>query len=193
MARNTTTSEAASQLEVTEAGVEAIAPAEKSPVKKPPAKKTAPKKKVKTFDPNEYVSVKNGFHGQLIYRDRTTGETFTWSQFGDELDMTVGELKRARSAQPRFFEDNWFIIDNPDLVEYLRAQRFYENLFDEDGFDELFTATPDEVKERTANLSKGQRRSVIYEAQERIKNGTLSDLRVIRALEESLQISLISE
>lgn len=37
------------------------------------------KPKVKTFDSNEYVTVKNGFHGTLFYRDYSTGETYQWN------------------------------------------------------------------------------------------------------------------
>lgn len=50
-----------------------------------------------------YVTVTNGTHGILIYKDTTTGMGYKWSGFGDSVDMTVGELQRARSAQPKFF------------------------------------------------------------------------------------------
>lgn len=40
---------------------------------------SAVKTKMKTFDSNEYVTVKNGFHGTLFYRDYSTGETYQWN------------------------------------------------------------------------------------------------------------------
>lgn len=156
-------------------------------------KTSSAKAAVKTFNPNEYTTVKSGFHGRLFYRDKTTGETYEWSEFGDEVDMTVGELKRARSAQPRFFTDNWWILNDPELVEFLRAERYYENAFDEQKMEELFAMTAAEIKAATENLSDGQRQSVIFEARSRIASGQLNDLRVVKALEESLQAELIPE
>lgn len=172
---------------------EEVKPAPKKRTRKPSTTKAPAKKKAKTFDPNEYVSVKNGFHGRLYYRNKSTGETFEWSEFGDEVDMTIGELRRARSAQPRFFEENWFIIEDPDLMEYLRVGKYYKTVLNEKGFDELFSTTPEDATIRTTGLSQGQRRSIVYEARKRIEDGSLNDLRLIKALEESLNVNLISE
>lgn len=156
-------------------------------------KTTSTKAAVKTYNPNEYTTVKSGFHGRLFYKDKTTGETYEWSEFGDEVDMTVGELKRARSAQPRFFTDNWWILNDADLLEFLRAERYYENAFDEQKMEELFSMTAVEIKAATESLSDGQRQSVIFEARSRIASGQLNDLRVVKALEESLQAELMPE
>lgn len=107
--------------------------------------------------------------------------------------MTVGELKRARSAQPKFFEDNWWIIEDQDLIEFLRVGKFYQYMLDENGMNELFNMTPDDLKEQVSGFTAGQRKSVMFEARNRIKNGRLSDLKMIRAIEEALNVSLIKE
>ena len=63
----------------------------------------------KDIDPDQYVTVRNGFQGRLVYKSRHTGEKFIWDTFGAEQDMELSELKRARSSSKKFFINNWFI------------------------------------------------------------------------------------
>ena len=50
----------------------------------------------KEIDPSQYVTVKNGFQGRLVYRSSRTGETFIWDGFGSEQEMELRELKNVR-------------------------------------------------------------------------------------------------
>ena len=43
--------------------------------------------RAKKIDPDQIVTVKNGFQGRLIYKSPRTGERFVWEGFGDEQDM----------------------------------------------------------------------------------------------------------
>ena len=138
-----------------------------------------------------YVTVRNGFHGVLIYKDKHTGEEFNWSEFGDEVDMTLSVLQSARSSQRRFFEENWWLIDNPEVIEYLNVGKYYKDALTYDEFEALFDMDIDEIKAKVQNLSQGQRRGVIYVTKQKIENGELSDLNVIKMLEDTLHIELI--
>lgn len=158
--------------------------------KKPRTAKAKPRVR-KMLDPNMYVPVKNGFHGVLIYKDKATGELYRWTEFGDEIELTVSTLQKARSAQRKFFEENWFLIEDREVIEYLNAEQYYKNALTYDEFDSLFSLTPDEIKDRIAKLSKGQKRGVVYTAKQRIESGELYNLNIIRALEEALDTELI--
>lgn len=175
--------------------VNAKSDAAASTAKTTTSKRTAkkPVKNIPVLNSNDLVSVKNGFHGKLYYRDRTTGESYTWSAFGDEVDMTVGELKRARGSQPKFFEQNWWIIDDHDVIEALRLGRYYENALDEQGFEELFNLNPEEVSSVIAPLSDSQKRGVLIEARDRLESGELFDIRMIKAIEDALKVKLREE
>ena len=48
----------------------------------------------KDIDPNQIVTVRNGFQGMLIYKSKKTGERYIWQEFGDEQDMELSELKK---------------------------------------------------------------------------------------------------
>ena len=155
-------------------------------------KKKPSKPKVrKAIDPNLYVSVKNGFHGSLFYKDTTTGEEHRWSEFGDEIEMTFGSLQRARSAQRKFFTENWWLIDDQEVLEALNATQYYKNALTYEDFEDLFSLKANKVKDKVSGLSRGQKRGVVYVAKQKIEDGELADLNVIRALEEALGTELI--
>ncbi len=49
---------------------------------------SAPKTiKAKQVDLHQYIPVRNGFQGKLIYRSRRTGELFVWETFGETQEM----------------------------------------------------------------------------------------------------------
>ena len=89
--------------------------------KSEPVAKTAPVPAVaesnkpiipKSIDDNQYVTVKNGCHGVLVYKSKRTGETFKWDGYCSEQEMQLRELKDAKNSSRKFFESNWFIFDD---------------------------------------------------------------------------------
>lgn len=145
----------------------------------------------KAFDPNQIVTVRNGFQGKLVYQSKKTGEVFVWEGFGSEQDMELAELKSARSSSKKFFINNWFMIDDPEVIEYLGMTQYYKFSLNIDEFDTLFTKSADEVRSTVSKLSAGQKKSVAYRARQLIGLGEIDSNKVISALEESLGVDLI--
>lgn len=155
--------------------------------------KSRQKKKLtpKDIDPTQYVVVKNGFQGRLVYKSKKTGELFTWNEFGSEQEMELRELKDAKNTYKRFFQNNWFMFDEDWIVDYLGVGHFYENAISIEEFDTIFEKDADEVKKIVEKLSSGQKKSVAYRAKQLISEGKIDSNRVIAALEESLNIELV--
>ena len=147
----------------------------------------------KDIDPSEYVSVRNGFQGRLVYISKRTGEQFVWDSFGSEQEMELRELKNAKNSSKKFFINNWFMFDDPWIIDYLGVRQFYKNALGIDNFDEVFDLDPSALKDRVSKLSKGQRKSVAYRAKELIAEKKIDSLSVINALEEALGIELIEK
>lgn len=145
----------------------------------------------KSLDPNTIVTVKNGFQGCLVYKSRRTKESFVWEGFGDEQDMDLQELKNAKNSSKAFFVNNWFLIDDPEILDYLGVTQFYKYALNYNSFDDLFNKTPNEIKKIVSRLSNGQKKSVAYRAKELISEGVIDSIKVINVLEESLAIELI--
>lgn len=147
----------------------------------------------KDIDSSQYVIVRNGFQGKLIYKSRKTGETFVWDGFGTEQEMELRELRNAKNSYKKFFINNWFMFDEDWIVDYLGVRQFYKNAIPIDDFDDIFTQKPAELKKTIAGLSDGQKRSVAYRAMELITKHEIDSLSVINALESALNIELIEK
>jgi len=146
---------------------------------------------LEVLDPHSYVTVRNGFNGRLVYVSKRSGERLVWSEFGDEQDMELQELKNAKNSYRAFFENNWFMIDDPAVIAYLGVERYYKNALAFEHFDDLFNLSPTEIERRVALLSEGQKASVAYRARQLIAEKEIDSIRVIEALERSLSTELI--
>lgn len=154
------------------------------------AEKTEYKVK-KDLDPHMYVTVKNGFNGTLVYKSKRTGELFVWNDFGDEQEMELFELKTAKNTSKTFFVNNWFLFDDPEIIEWLGMSQYYKRSLNSASFDKLFELQPDEIERTIKDMPAGQRKSVAFRAKQLIADGKIDSMRVIAALEKSLSVELI--
>lgn len=149
----------------------------------------------KEIDASQYVIVRNGFQGRLVYKSRKTGETYVWDSFGSEQEMELRELRNAKSSFKKYFIDNWFMFDKDEdwIIDYLGVRQYYKHALPLDKFDEIFDLKPAELKAKIALLSDGQKRSVSYRAKELIADNKIDSRSVISALEEALGVELIEK
>lgn len=145
----------------------------------------------KDIDPTQYVVVRNGFQGKLVYRSKRTGETTIWDEFGSEQEMELRELKSAKNSNKKFFINNWFMFDDDWIVDYLGVRQYYKNAVRIEDFDNIFLNDPDDLKTIIGEMSKGQKRSVAYRAKELISEKKIDSIALIDVLEKSLNVELI--
>lgn len=186
--RSAAAKEAAAAAEIVERGIESAAePAEEITAAKEEVKSYIPKE----IDPDQYVTVRNGFQGKLIYKSKRTGEKFEWEGFGDEQDMELSELKNARNASKVFFINNWFMFDDAWIVDYLGMQQYYRHTLPIDSFDGVFEKSPETIEALVVNMPEGQKRSLAYRAKQLIAEGGIDSNRVIGTLERCLGVELV--
>lgn len=145
----------------------------------------------KKIDQHQIVTVHNGFHGRLVYKSPKTGERYVWEGFGSEQDMEIAELRNAKSANKKYFENNWFMFDEPWVAEYLGLSQYYKFAIPIAEFDKFFEKPAAELEEALSKLSKGQKRSVAYRARQLISEGAIDSNKTIATLEKCLGIELI--
>lgn len=145
----------------------------------------------KDIDPEQYVIVRNGFQGKLVYKSKRTGEKYVWGAFGDEQEMTLRELRNAKNSYKTFFVNNYFMFDDPWVIDYLGIKQYYKNAISIDDFDEVFELPANELRQRVCELSRGQRLSVIYRARQLILDGKIDSRKTIQVLEEALGVELV--
>lgn len=147
----------------------------------------------KDIDIHQFIPVRNGFQGKLVYVSKRTGETFIWDEFGSEQEIELQELRNVKSSAKKFYQNNWFMFDADDkwVVDYLGVAQYYKYALGIDDFDNLFQKTPAEIEEIIPKLSDGQKRSVSYRAMQLIRDGEIDSNKVIAALERSLGVELV--
>lgn len=164
---------------------------QEAPVTEPTEKKVS--MRAAEIDPTQYVVVRNGFHGKLIYDSQRTGEHFVWKKFGDEQEMELRELRNAKNSYKKYFENNWFMFEEDWIIEYLGVKQYYRYAISIDKFDNIFKLSADELRQVLTNLSDGQKKSVAYRAKELIKEEVIDSMSVVRTLEELLGVELIQK
>lgn len=144
----------------------------------------------KDLDPHMIVPVKNGFNGTLVCKGKN-GERYMWAIFGDEQEIELSDLKYIKNTYKNFFINNWFLFDDPEIIEYLGMTQYYKHALNSESFDTIFEKEPEEVKAVVKELSAGQKKSLAFRAKQMIASGDIDSMKVISALEESLGIELI--
>ena len=145
----------------------------------------------KDIDPSQYVTVRNGFQGRLVYKSKRTGERFVWDSFGAEQDMELSELRNARNSNKKYFINNWFMFDEQWIVDYLGMGQYYKFAIKIEDFDKMFERPASEVEGMVSKMSDGQKKSVAYRAKQLIKDGKIDSHKVITTLEKCLGTELI--
>lgn len=147
------------------------------------------------IDPYMLIPVRSGFHGLLTYVNPRTKEETYWSSFGDIQYLELADLRSIKSTCKRFYERNYFLFDDEFswVIKYLGVERFYDHSLSAEGYEELFTKTPAEIKSTLSTISNGQRQSIIIGAREKIASGEIDSYKIIKALEEGLGVKLAEE
>ena len=145
----------------------------------------------KEIDPNQIITVRNGFQGRLVYKSKRTGERWSWESFGAEQDMELSELKNARNSNKKYFINNWFMFDEDWVIDYLGMRQYYKNSLNIQDFDQLFKKPVGEIEDIISKLSEGQRKSVAYSAKQLIAEEEIDSNRVINTLEKCLGVELV--
>lgn len=145
----------------------------------------------KEIDPNQIITVRNGFQGRLVYKSKRTGERWSWESFGAEQDMELSELKNARNSNKKYFINNWFMFDEDWVIDYLGMRQYYKNSLNIQNFDQLFKKPVGEIEDIISKLSEGQRKSVAYRAKQLIAEEEIDSNRVINTLEKCLGVELV--
>lgn len=167
---------------------EETVPAQETPKQEAPQKVYKVRKQL---DPHTIVTVRNGFPGMLIYESSKTGELFRWESLGDEQDMELQELKNARNASKAFYVNNWFRIDDPEILDYLGVAEYYKNALNLIDDEALRSMKPDDIRGTVAKMSDGQKLALKYRVKQMIESGDIDSIKMITAFEEALGVELI--
>lgn len=170
------------------------------------AKKTAPKTekvvkeniveepKKRVFKNTDSISCKSITNGELLVIGKKTGNLYKWAEYGDIEDMEyqdlVYELKsggdRSIVMAPYFIVlDDDFVLDNPKLND------FYKTIYSVNDLEKILKLPIAELKKVVSELPLGVKESLKGLAVTKINDKRLTDLNVIKALDEVFGTNLL--
>jgi hypothetical protein len=140
---------------------------------------------------NTMVACRNACKNRLVYISRRQmGYEVTWENFGSTEWLELSELISLKNSYPRFFKDGWLIIEDPEIIEYLGIEKYYENIINIDDFESIFSVDPKELEEKLTELPSGFRDTVIEKARELIAEKKLDSMSRIEVIEKVFNVDL---
>lgn len=159
-------------------------------VKEAKSEVKATKKEARVIDRNKRVPVRSVTENGLTYVSKASGLTTTWSNFGDEQWLEVEELIRMKSSSPVFLTNPWIVIDDEEMVDYLGLKSIYDKIIAVDELEGFFNLPVTEIESILKTAPKGTKQLVSSKARKLVEAGELDSNKVIKVLEQSLEIDL---
>lgn len=156
---------------------------------------STPVQKKKSIPQDEMITVRNNTRGGLNFSSQVAGAIpYYWSEQDDIQIMTFKDLSFIRATAPRFFTENWVVVEDTedglftrdDIYEALRVQKYYDICYDSSNIFGFFDLSAKEMASQLAKVSRGEKELIISTAQDLYKSGDLFDVRKIRTIEKAL-------
>lgn len=144
----------------------------------------------KQLDENLLVRIASGVHGGLTYISRDGSVIKKFEQFGDEDVIELKHLRAMLSQARKFLQKGWIRVLDEEVIEYLNLERFQREVFTPDDLEELFAKNPEHIKEVIQSSNANTKRIIYNYAKEKYVNGELTNIHIIKAIEEGIGESL---
>ena len=155
-------------------------------------KPATPKKVNKPkHDQNELILCRSVRFGELRLIGPKTRMPYSWANEGDVREVEYQDLVSWRALHSRYLFDPMIIIEDEDIVEEWKADLgpIYENLAQVD-LKEMFKLPHRQFVVQLKKLPDAMKSTVQNMAYSMIQDGTLYDLRTIKAIDEILGTEL---
>jgi len=143
-------------------------------------------------DMDELISVINLTSDSLIYVSKSQlGYEVEWDGHLAENHMEYRELVNMRNSQVAFFKNTWVLCDQ-DVLEDLKIERFYKDLFELDDMDILLSKPHNELGKILEKIALSTKRLIADYAFKLKKEGNvlLDSTSLVKLIEEKLDIDL---
>lgn len=156
------------------------------PVVQAPKKVNKPK-----HDPNELILCRSVRFGELRLIGPKTHMPYSWLNEGDVREVEYQDLMSWRALHSRYLFDPMIIIEDEDIREEWKADLgdLYDSL-NQVNLKDMFKLPQRQFVAQLKKLPEGMKSTVQNMAYAMIQDGTLYDLRIIKAIDEILGTEL---
>lgn len=143
-------------------------------------------------DPSELIACRSVRFGELILIGPKTRMPYSWANEGDIREVEYQDLMSWRALRSKYLFEPMIIIEDEDICEEWQADlgKLYAELQEID-LKAIFKLPYRQFVAQLKKLPAGMRPTVQNMAYAMIQDGTLYDLRVIKAIDENLGTELM--
>ncbi len=143
-------------------------------------------------DPSELIACRSVRFGELILIGPKTRMPYTWANEGDIREVEYQDLMSWRALRSKYLFEPMIIIEDEDICEEWQADlgKLYAELQEID-LKAMFKLPYRQFVAQLKKLPVGIKSTVQNMAYTMIQDGTLYDLRVIKAIDENLGTELM--
>ena len=143
-------------------------------------------------DPNELILCRSVRFGELRLIGPKTRMPYSWANEGDVREVEYQDLVSWRALHSRYLFEPMIIIEDEELREEWKSDLgdLYDNINQVD-IKEMFKLPQRQFVSQLKKLPVGMKSTVQNMAYAMVQDGTLYDLRIIKAIDEILGTELI--
>ena len=144
----------------------------------------------KAIRDNDIVVVKS-LVPNVYYTCSKTMDSFTWADAGDTQEMTFAQLKLLKNKHGGYFTKKWLYPENKPARKKLGIEAIFAVKFEYKDMKLLYGNDVDAVKEKIAYIPSEEKSSYIDKIKNGVKQGKITNIKIIRLLEKEFDIELI--
>lgn len=134
------------------------------------------------------ISVDSGTVG---YQCKLSPTFLTWEGYGDEQEMSIGELLLMYSQNKSFINDPILLIDDEEFADVFKLTEKYEAIFDTEDLAVFYKSkNPTVLASKLRELPNAIRKQVLQRTVIAINTGELESLAVIKMLKKEFDLDV---
>lgn len=150
-------------------------------------KKTIKREQLNDYDEIEVISL----IPNVSYKDSKTGDFYEWDEIGHVEYMTVDVLKNLWRGHKGYFRNMWLKPNDERIINQFGLNKVYSKydfLMDESNYTKK---NIDNICETILNAPNGLKASLYDKVKSLVIDGDITDISIIRKLENRLKIDLV--
>lgn len=150
--------------------------------------------KIEDLPIDTVIPVRSITFGSLIYKSRSNNATYIWNEIGAVEHMTIAAITEMNNYNIDFLRRPLVILLDERAIKQFRLTDVYEKVAQINNLKTLFKSDLKTISNIIDNvLDANMRDMLISKVRAMYKKNTLTDVRVIKLLEQKLQFDLTSD
>lgn len=143
------------------------------------------------LDKHRRVPVISVCSGTVGYQCKLSPNFLVWEQYGDEQEISIGELLIMYSQAKSFLVDPILLVDDEEFADTFKLTDKYESIFNTEDLEAFYKkGSTTIIKNKILELPDSIRKQVLTRTVIAINNGELNNLNVIKMLKKEFDLDV---